>query len=69
MLKYRIIHKEIVCDGLDKNDAHNVLLQMQSQESKILEVEEYKVTRDDMNRQVKGLGRDPDLYDKTYKYT
>ena len=67
MLKYRIIHKEIVCDGLDKNDAHNVLLQMQSQESKILEVEEYKVTRDDMNRQVKGLGRDPDLYDQTYK--
>ena len=63
MLKYRIIHKEIVCDGLDKNDVHNVLLQMQSQESKILEVEEYKVTRDDMNRQVKGLGRDPDLYD------
>ena len=54
MLKYRIIHKEIVCNGLDKNDAHNVLLQMQSQESKILEVEEYKVTRDDMNRQVKG---------------
>ena len=63
MLKYRIIHKEIVCDGLYKNDAHNVLLQMQSQESKILEIEEYKVTRDDMNRQVKGLGRDPDLYD------
>ena len=63
MLKYRIIHKEIVCDGLDKNDDHNVLLQMQSQESKILEVEEYKVTRDDMNRQVKGLGRDPDLYE------
>ena len=63
MLKYRIIHKEIVCDGLDTNDAHNVLLQMQSQESKILEIEEYKVTRDDMNRQVKGLGRDPDLYD------
>ena len=45
------------------NEAHNVLLQMQSQESKILEVEEYKVTRDDMNRQVKGLGRDPDLYE------
>ena len=44
MLKYRIIHKEVVCDGLDKNDAHNVLLQMQSQESKILEIEEYKVT-------------------------
>ena len=63
MLKYRIIHKEIVCDGLDKNDAHNVLLQMQSQESKTLEIEEYKVTRDDMNRKVKGLGRDPDLYD------
>ena len=63
MLKYRIIHKEVVCDGLDNNDAHNVLLQMQSQESKILEIEEYKVTRDDMNRQVKGLGRDPDLYD------
>ena len=69
MLKYRIIHKEIVCDGLDKNDALNVLLQMLSQESKILEIEEYKVTRDDMNRQVKGLGRDPDLYDQTYKYT
>ena len=63
MLKYRIIHKEIVCDGLDKNDAQNVLLQMQSQESKILEIEEYKVTRDDMNRKVKGLGRDPDLYE------
>ena len=63
MLKYRIIHKEVVCDGLDKNDARNVLLQMQSQESKILEIEEYKVTRDDMNRQVKGLGRDPDLYE------
>ena len=63
MLKYRIIHIEAVCDGLDKNDAHNVLLQMQSQESKTLEIEEYKVTRDDMNRQVKGLGRDPDLYE------
>ena len=63
MLKYRIIHKEIVCDGLDKNDAHTVLLQMQSQESKILEIEEYKVTRDDMNRKVKGLGRAPDLYE------
>ena len=63
MLKYRIIHKEIVCDGLDKNDAHNVLLQMQSQESKILELEEYKVIIDYMYRQVKGLGRDPDLYD------
>ncbi len=63
MLKYRIIHKEVVCDGLDKNDGHNVLLQMQSQESKILEIEEYKVTRDDMNRKVKGLGRYPDLYE------
>ena len=39
MLKYRIIHKEIVCDGLDKNDAHNVLLQMQSLESKILVID------------------------------
>ena len=38
---------------LIKISGHNVLLQMQSQESKILEIEEYKVTRDDMNRQVK----------------
>jgi hypothetical protein len=63
MLKYRIIRKEVVCGGLDKNDADYALSQMHTQKNEILEIEEYKVTKDDMNRQVKGLGRDPDLYD------
>ena len=63
MLKYRIIRKEIVCDGLDENDVDYVLQQIQSKKTEVIEIEEYKVTKDDMNRKVKGLGRDPDLYD------
>lgn len=62
MLKYRIIRKEIVCDGLDKNDVDYALQQIQSKKTEVIEIEEYKVTRDDMNQKVKGLGRDPDLY-------
>jgi len=62
MLKYRIIRREVVCDGLDKNDADYALSQMHSEKNEVIEIEEYKDTRDDMNRKVKGLGRDPDLY-------
>ena len=67
MLKYRIIRREVVCDGLDKNDADYALSQMHSEKNEVIESEEYKDTRDDMNRKVKGLGRDPDLYKQTYK--
>ena len=67
MLKYRIIRKEVVCDGLDKNDADYALSQMHSEKNEVIEIEEYRVTTDDMNRKVKGLGRDPDLYKQTYK--
>ena len=52
MLKYRIIRKEVVCDGLDKNDADYALSQMHSEKNEVIEIEEYRVTRDDMNRQV-----------------
>ena len=51
-----------MCDGLDKNDADYALSQMHSENNEVIEIEEYKVTKDDMNRKVKGLGRDPDLY-------
>ena len=51
-----------MCDGLDKNDADYALSQMHSEKNEVIEIEEYKDTRDDMNRKVKGLGRDPDLY-------
>ena len=63
MLKYRIIRREVVCDGLDKNDADYALSQIHSENNEVIEIEEYKVTKDDMNRNVKGLGRDPDLYE------
>ena len=62
MLKYRMIRKEVLFDGLDKNDADYALSQMHSEKNEVIEIEEYRVTRDDMNRKVKGLGRDPDLY-------
>ena len=53
MLKYRIIRKEVVCDGLDKNDADYALSQMHSEKNEVIEIEENKVTKDDMYTKVR----------------
>ena len=45
MLKYRIIRKEVVCDGLDKNDADYALSQMHSEKNEVIEIEEETIDR------------------------
>ena len=63
MLKYRIIRRVVVQNGLDSEEAHNALNQLNSQGDETLELEEYKDKKDDLGRIPKGLGRDPDLYE------
>tara|TARA_B100001996_G_scaffold371002_1_gene345906 strand:- start:424 stop:615 length:192 start_codon:yes stop_codon:yes gene_type:complete len=63
MLKYRIIRRVVIQDGLESEEAHNALTQLNSQENDVLELEEYKDKKDDLGRKPKGLGRDPDLYE------
>tara|TARA_Y100000590_G_scaffold327609_1_gene371950 strand:+ start:822 stop:992 length:171 start_codon:yes stop_codon:yes gene_type:complete len=56
MKKYRIIHTDILCDGMDKNQALETLQMFQSNTpNKKYEIEEYYP---EANR----IGRDPDLH-------
>ena len=63
MLKYRIIRRVVIQDGLDSEEAHNALNQLNSNSDEILDLEKYKDKKDDLGREPKGLGRDPDLYE------
>ena len=56
MIRYRIIQKDIVCDGMMHNDAMEALLQIQDANPKSkYDIEEYDYTP----AEGKGLGRDP----------
>ena len=56
MKKYRIIQKDILCNGMDENEALETLLMFQSNTpDKKYEIEEYDP---EANR----IGRDPDLH-------
>tara|TARA_R110002020_G_scaffold154883_1_gene335579 strand:+ start:23 stop:193 length:171 start_codon:yes stop_codon:yes gene_type:complete len=56
MKKYRIIQKDILCNGMDENEALETLLMFQSNTpDKKYEIEEYD---SEANR----IGRDPDLH-------
>ena len=59
MIRYRIIQKDIVCDGMMHNDAMEALLQIQDANPKSkYDIEEYDYTP----AEGKGLGRDPALH-------
>ena len=59
MIRYRIIQKDIVCDGMIHKDAMEALLQIQDANPKSkYDIEEYDYTQ----AEGKGLGRDPDLH-------
>ena len=59
MKKYRIIQKDILCDGMEKNEALETLQMFQSNTpDKKYEIEEY----DYIPPEGKGMGRDPDLH-------
>ena len=54
--KYRIILKDILCDGMDENEVREALQMFQSNTpDKKYEIEEY-------DPQAKRMGRDPDLH-------
>ena len=58
MIRYRIIKKETICDGMTEEEARDALMQIRdSRSSEIFDVEKY-------NRAPKlgRLGRDPDLH-------
>ena len=56
MKKYRIIQKDILCDGMDKTEVRETLQMFQSNTpDKKYEIEEYDP---EANR----MGRDPDLH-------
>jgi len=58
MIRYRIIQKDIVCEGMTEEEAREALMQLQdSRPSEIFDVEEYNWTPE-LGR----LGRDPDLH-------
>ncbi len=59
--KYRIIRRVVECDGLDEDDANTILAQLPTQKNETLEKEKYPL--DDMGKNPKGYGRNPDLYD------
>ena len=56
MKKYRIIQKDILCDGMKEKDALEAIQMLKSTNpDKIYEIEEYD---SEANR----MGRDPDLH-------
>ena len=58
MKKYRIIQKDILCDGMEKNEALETLQMFQSNTpDKKYEIEEYN-----LNPVANRMGRDPDLH-------
>ena len=59
--RYRIIRRVVECDGLNEDDADEVLSQLPTEKNETLEKEKYPI--DDMGNQPKGLGRNSDLYD------
>ncbi len=59
MIRYRIIQKDIVCDGMMKNDALEALQQFQSAHPDLkYDIEEYTY----VPPEGRGLGRDPELH-------
>ena len=59
MIRYRIIHTDMVCDGMMYDDALLTLQQLQDTNPDIeYELEEYNY----VPAEHKGLGRDPDLH-------
>ena len=58
MIRYRIIKKDTICDGMTEEEATEALMQIKdSRPSEIFDVEEYNWVPD-LGR----LGRDPDLH-------
>ena len=58
MIRYRIIKKDIICDGMSEGEAKEALMQIRdSRSSEIFDIEEYNWTPE-LGR----LGRDPDLH-------
>ena len=58
MKKYRIIHKDILCDCMDEKEATETLQMFVSNNpDKKYEIEEYK-----LNPVANRMGRDPDLH-------
>ena len=58
MKKYRIIQKDILCDGLEENAALEAIQMLQSTNpSKTYEIEEYN-----FDHLANRMGRDPDLH-------
>ena len=58
MKKYRIIQKDILCDGLEENAALEAIQMLKSTNpDKIYEIEVY-----DFNPLANRMGRDPDLH-------
>mgnify|MGYP001280146395 FL=1 len=54
--KYKIIQKDTVCSGLDKQEAYEALQQFKDTNPEIeYDIEQYKI-------ETKRLGRDPDLH-------
>ena len=58
MIKYRIIKKETICDGMTEEEATDILMQMKyARPSEIFDIEKYNWTP-----KLGRLGRDPDLH-------
>ena len=58
MIRYRIIKKDTICDGMTEEEATDILMQMRySRPSESFDVEEYNWFPDSRR-----LGRDPDLH-------
>ena len=58
MKKYRIIQKDILCDGMDENEVREALQMFQSANpKKTYEIEEYN-----FDPLANRMGRDPDLH-------
>ena len=58
MKKYRIILKDILCDGMDETEAREALQMFQSTNpNKTYEIEEYN-----FDPLANRMGRDPDLH-------
>jgi ACT domain-containing protein len=58
MKKYRIIQKDILCDGMKEKDALEAIQMLKSTNpDKIYEIEVY-----DFNPLANRMGRDPDLH-------
>tara|TARA_B100001175_G_scaffold251380_1_gene218744 strand:- start:290 stop:466 length:177 start_codon:yes stop_codon:yes gene_type:complete len=58
MLRYRVIEKQIVTDGMTANEAAETLMALQdSDPEKLFDIEEYNFVPEG-----KRLGRDPDLH-------